>query len=169
MGQQIHSRVPFHFICQEKSCQGGFIWFYQDAWGKIMGFKASDLCFVNTALWTRWVCVLLTPCVLNLRTNQISIGIGQPFTSLTMSKYLVLTVTFANWNEISERIGVCWWSWRRVRRKYCWDHKAIRSEVSFRFSVEQWNSRHFALLARCKWCEGLADADWLGRMIRSQI
>ena len=77
---------------------------YQDSRGKIMGFKTSDLCFVNTALWTRWVCVLLTSCVLNLLTNQISIGNSQPLTLLTMSRSLVFTSTLANWNETSELI-----------------------------------------------------------------
>jgi hypothetical protein len=54
MGQQIHASVPFHFICKEKNLPGGFNLILTgsifDAWGKYMGFKASDLCFVNTAL-----------------------------------------------------------------------------------------------------------------------
>jgi hypothetical protein len=67
MGQQIHARVPFHLICQvlfqihrnfdgfkKKSCLRVLFLilsgYFLDAWGKNLGFEASDLCFVNTAL-----------------------------------------------------------------------------------------------------------------------
>jgi len=57
MGQQIHARVPFltiSFHLQGKNLPGGFnlilSHYILDAWGKNLGFKALDLCFVNTAL-----------------------------------------------------------------------------------------------------------------------
>ena len=57
-------------------------------------FALSTLLYehAKSAFWL----ALVTPCVLNSRTNQISIGMSQPLTSLTMSKSLVFTSALAN-------------------------------------------------------------------------
>ncbi len=59
-----------------------------DVWGKYMGFKALDLA-LSTLLYEHtkpafWE-VLLTPSIVNLQANKISIGNSQPLESLSTS------------------------------------------------------------------------------------